>query len=86
VTRSSYYPSGKSSNRKNNLIYISSHQTKETTLLSSLPNLFVSNSRSLISKIDELSATVKSYASDIVVVTETWLSSNVRNRYKFTEA
>jgi hypothetical protein len=37
------------------------------------------SSRSLISKIDELSATVKSYASDIVVVTETWLSSNVPN-------
>ena len=79
VTRPSYYPSGKSSNRKNNLIYISDHQTKKTPLLSSLPNLFVSNSRSLISKIDELSATVKSYTSDIVVVTETWLSSNVPN-------
>ena len=79
MTRSSYYKSGKSFNRRNNLIYISGHQTKKAPSLSSLPNLFVSNSRSLISKIDELSATVKSYTSDIVVVTETWLSSNVPN-------
>jgi hypothetical protein len=63
----------------NYLIYISGHQTKKAPLLSSQPDLFVSNSRSLISKIDELSTTVKSYASDIVVVTETWLSSNVPN-------
>ena len=50
---------------------------KRTPLLSSLPNLFVSNPRSLISRIAGLSATVKSHASDIVVDTETWLSSNV---------
>ena len=69
--------SGKSSNRNNNLNYISRYQIKKTPLRSSLPNLFVSNTRSLISKIDVLSATVKSHASDIVVITETWLFPNV---------
>ena len=44
-----------------------------------LPSLFLSNSRSLVNKIDELSETVFSLSVDIVVITETWLSPNVNN-------
>ena len=44
---------------------------------SSLPSLFVSNSRSLRSKIDELACTVATYPVDVVAITETWLSHDV---------
>ena len=44
---------------------------------SSLPSLFVSNSRSLRSKIDELACTVATYSADVVAITETWLSDDV---------
>ena len=43
----------------------------------SLPSLFVSNSRSLRSKIDELACTVATYPVDVVAITETWLSDDV---------
>jgi hypothetical protein len=42
-----------------------------------VPSLFLSNSRSLVNKIDELSGTVSNLLADIVVITETWLTSNV---------
>ena len=45
----------------------------------SLPSLFLSNTRSLANKIDELCGTVSSLSPDIVVITETWLSPNVNN-------
>ncbi len=45
----------------------------------SLSSLFLSNSRSLINKIDELSGTVSNLSADIVVITETWLSSAIDN-------
>ena len=44
---------------------------------SSLPSLFVSNSRSLWSKIDDLACTVATYPVDVVSITETWLSDDV---------
>ena len=52
---------------------------KTTTSNTSLPSLFISNARSLVNKIDELSTTVSNYFADIVVITETWLSNNVDN-------
>ena len=52
---------------------------KTTTSNTSLPSLFISNARSLVNKIDELSSTVSNYSADIVVITETWLSNNVDN-------
>jgi hypothetical protein len=42
-----------------------------------VPSLFLSNSRSLVNKIDELSGTVSNLLADIIVITETWLTSNV---------
>ena len=45
----------------------------------SLSSLFLSNSRSLINKIDELSGTVSNLSADIVVITETWLSPAIDN-------
>ena len=50
---------------------------KTTTSNTSLPSLFISNARSLVNKIDELSSTVSNYSADIVVITETWLFNNV---------
>ena len=44
-----------------------------------LPCLFLSNSRLLVYKIDELSSTASVFSADIVVITETWLSSNIDN-------
>ena len=44
---------------------------------SSLPSLFVSNSRSLRSRIDELACTVATYPVDVVAIPETWLSDDV---------
>ena len=44
-----------------------------------LPSLFLSNSRSLVNKIDELSGTISLLSLDIVVIRETWLSPNVSN-------
>ena len=44
---------------------------------SSLPSLFVSNSRSLRGKIDELACTVATYPADVVAITETWPSDDV---------
>ena len=44
-----------------------------------LPSLFLSNSRPLVNKIDELSGTVSLLSLDIVVITETWLSPYVSN-------
>ena len=52
---------------------------KTTTSNTSLPSLFISNARSLVNKIDELSRTVSNYSADIVVITEIWLSNNVDN-------
>ena len=69
------YNSGILSNRCNlQKIKISSHAPNTF-----LPSLFLSNLRSLVNKIDELSGTVSSLSLDIVVITETWLSPNVNN-------
>ena len=69
------YSSGILSNRCNlRKIKISSHAPNTF-----LPSLFLSNLRSLVNKIDELSGTVSSLSLDIVVITETWLSPNVNN-------
>jgi hypothetical protein len=69
------YNSGTISNRRNlRKIKLSSNAS-----YTFLPSLFLSNSRSLVNKIDELSGTVSSLSLDIVVITETWLSPNVSN-------
>ena len=39
--------------------------------------MFVSNSRSLQSKTDDLASTVAVYSVDVAVITETWLSADV---------
>lgn len=46
-------------------------------MYSPLPTLFISNSRSLTNKIDELTSTVTAHSADVAVITETWLSENV---------
>ena len=44
---------------------------------SSLLILFVSNTRSLVNKIDELSSTVPHYLADFIAIRETWLPENI---------
>ena len=38
-----------------------------------------SNTRSMVNKLDEICAVVTSNGSDIAVITESWLSSNISN-------
>ena len=52
-------------------VIVTNSSSKDKT--SSLPFLFVSNSRSLRSKMDELACTVATYPVDVVAITETWL-------------
>ena len=56
-------------------VIVTNSSSKDKT--SSLPSLFVSNSRSLRSKIDDLACTVATYSADVVAITKTWLSDDV---------
>ena len=42
-----------------------------------LPSLFLSNTRSLENKIEDLQVVINNLDADIVCVTETWLSNNI---------
>ena len=72
----SNFPINYKSHNPHNCIKIKTTCTTSNTFL---PSLFISNARSLVNKIDELSSTVSNYSADIVVITETWLSNNVDN-------
>ena len=63
-----------------NLIRINTNNnTNVNNTIPSLPALFISNSRSLLSKTDELSCTVANHSIDVAVITETWLSADISN-------
>jgi hypothetical protein len=53
----------------------STNSTKKTR--TNLPELFLSNTRSLVNKTDELSSTILSLNPDVAIITETWLTSYV---------
>ena len=46
---------------------------------SSLPSLFLSNTRSLVNKIEDLEVVINQNDVDIVCITETWLTNNISN-------
>ena len=48
-------------------------------LKSSLPSLFLSNTRSLVNKIEDLEVVINQTDADIVCITETWLTNSIYN-------
>ena len=46
-------------------------------LSTSLPSLFLSNTRSLVNKIEDLEVVINENNADIVCITETWLTNNI---------
>ena len=57
---------------------ISSQNTKTNTQ-TILPSIFLSNTRSLVSKIEDLEIVVNQNNADIVCITETWLTESIPN-------
>ena len=43
----------------------------------SFPTFFLSNTRSMVNKLDEINATIVNNKSDVAVITESWLSTNI---------
>lgn len=41
------------------------------------PTFFLSNTRSMVNKLDEINATIVNNKSDVAVITESWLSTNI---------
>ena len=52
--------------------------SKEVTKFA-LPNIYLINARSLLSKVDELTATLNANSVNLVAVTETWLSEEMED-------
>ncbi len=54
--------------------------TIPTTRISyDFPTFFLSNTRSMANKLDEISATITNNKCDVAIITESWLSSNITN-------
>ena len=58
---------------------IHGHGSKASPSLRSLPNVMVLNARSIFNKVDELTVHIENYKSDMIFVSETWLSENIPN-------
>ena len=58
-----------------NLIKV--QRLKPTIPQRSLPNILTFNARSILNKIDELAFVIHNHNSDIVTVSETWLSDDI---------
>ena len=41
------------------------------------PLFFLSNTRSMVNKVDEINASIVNNKSDVAVITESWLSTNI---------
>ncbi|CAB4020499.1 Hypothetical predicted protein, partial [Paramuricea clavata] len=50
-----------------------------TRLSYDFPTFFLSNSRSMANKLDEISATITNNKCDVAIITESWLSSSITN-------
>ena len=59
-----------------NLIHIYERATQDYVIS---PRFFLSNTTSMVNKLDEICAVVTSNGSDIAVITESWLLSNISN-------
>ena len=60
-----------------NLLKIPISITSTDAVKRVLPNILTFNARSILNKIDELAITIHNHNSDIVMVTETWLSDDI---------
>ena len=54
-----------------------SMQDQSLTMWTNGPNVMVLNARSILNKVDELKAHIDNYKSDILFVTETWLTETI---------
>ena len=83
--RNDYSPVRKTSRGRNlnNLILINSNtlNANATSYYKkiSLPSLFLSNTRSLVNKIEDLEVVINQNDMDIACITETWLTNNIPN-------
>ena len=73
-------PVEKRSRNGNNLVKIkiktSNYDTKASTVTNYfVPSVFLSNTMSLTTKIDEVAFTMKNYHCDIAAITETWIKN-----------
>ena len=59
---------------RTNLIRI---QTKSAKIKQVLPNILSLNARSILKKTEDLAHVIHNYKSDIVMVSETWLSDDI---------
>ena len=60
-----------------NLLKIPISITSTDAVKRVLPNILTFNARSILNKMDELAITIHNHNSDIVMVTETWLSDDI---------
>ena len=79
IVNSSNMPFHSSEHRNlHNLIKVNKATHKPGT--TSFPKLFLSNARSMVNKTDDIACTITNNNCDIVVITESWLSSNVTDQ------
>ena len=77
----SIFPIGFNTRNPHNLIPIKRHEPSHRPVapIRTLPNAMVLNARSIFNKVDELKALIDNYKSDILFVTETWLTESIPN-------
>lgn len=77
------FPIARNISNLHNLIPIKRQETifshSSPSSIRSLPNVMVLNARSIFNKVDELKVHIENYKSDIVFITETWLSESIPN-------
>ena len=77
----SIFPIGCNTRNRHNLISIKRQEPSHRPVapIRTLPNIMVLNARSIFNKVDELKAHIDNYKSDILFVTETWLTESIPN-------
>ena len=77
----SIFPIGRNTRNRHNLISIKRQEPSHRPVapIRTLPNVMVLNARSIFNKVDELKAHIDNYKSDILFVTETWLTESIPN-------
>ena len=74
------FPYGLNTRNHHNLIPIKRQEPSHRPVapIRTLPNVIL-NARSILNKVDELKAHIDNYKSDILFVTETWLTESIPN-------
>ena len=75
------FPIGLNTRNRHNPIPIKRQEPSHRPVVTfrTLPNVMVLNARSIFNKVDELKAHIENYKSDILFVTETWLTESIPN-------